>query len=215
MQNAVFLSASVPDPDSNNFIRDADTVAVASAVRALIFVLLGRKPLIWGGHPSIAPMIWSVAEQLGTSYAEWVKLYQSTFFEDVFPEHNKRFDNVEFVERIDGEREASLYQMRVRMFCDNSFSTAIFIGGMKGIVDEARLLSELSPETKLIPILSTGGATHEVLQYSKINQDLRVRLKTDVDYVLLFHYLCKIPFNLARLKKEPPTHGLMNYGSVS
>ena len=92
MKNAVFLSASVPDPDSPNFIRDADAVAVVSAVRALIFVLLGRKPLIWGGHPSITPMIWSVAENLKTSYTEWVKLYQSNFFEDKFPVQNNKFE---------------------------------------------------------------------------------------------------------------------------
>ena len=211
MQNAVFLSASVPDPYSKNFIRDADTVAVASAVRALIFVILGRKPLVWGGHPSITPMIWSVAEQLKTSYTDWVKLYQSTFFEDIFPEHNNKFENVEFVDQVGGERDSSLYQMRTRMFHDNSFSTSIFIGGMKGVVDEAKLLSELSPETKLIPILSTGGATQEVLQYSKVNKELRVRLETDVDYVLLFHNLCEIPFDLDRSKTIPPTHGLVNY----
>ena len=91
MKNAVFLSASVPDPNSDNFVRDADTVAVASAVHALIFVLLGRKPLIWGGHPSITPMIWSVAESLQTNYSDWVKLYQSTIFRDSFPEQNDKF----------------------------------------------------------------------------------------------------------------------------
>ena len=205
MKNAVFLSASVPDPDSPNFIRDADAVAVVSAVRALIFVLLGRKPLIWGGHPSITPMIWSVAENLKTSYTEWVKLYQSNFFEDKFPEQNKKFKNVEFVDRVDGKREESLYNMRVRMFSKNSFSTAIFIGGMEGVLDEARLLSQISPETQLIPILSTRGATQEVLEYSKVSEEMLQRLETDVDYVLLFHDLCEVPFNLDRMARGSRT----------
>ena len=205
MKNAVFLSASVPDPYSPNFIRDADVVAVVSAVRALIFVLLGRKPLIWGGHPSITPMIWSVAENLKSSYTEWVKLYQSNFFEDKFPEQNKKFENVEFVDKVDGKREESLYNMRVRMFSKNSFSTAIFIGGMEGVLDEARLLSQISPETQLIPILSTRGATQEVLEFSKVSKEMRHRLETDVDYVLLFHDLCEVPFNLNRMARGSRT----------
>ena len=198
MKNAVFLSASVPDPNSDNFVRDADTVAVASAVHALIFVLLGRKPLIWGGHPSITPMIWSVAESLQTNYSDWVKLYQSTIFKDNFPEQNDKFKNVEFTPNVGGSREDSLRLMRRQMFQENTFSTAIFIGGMKGILQEAELLSELSPKTKLIPILSTGGATQEVLEFSRIDKKLRLKLESDVDYILLFHELCEIPFDLER-----------------
>ena len=198
MKNAIFLSASVPDRNSPNFIEDADTIAVASAVRALIFVILGRKPLVWGGDPSITPMIWSVAESLKVSYAEWVRLYQSNYFEENFPEQNKKFNNVVIIDEVVGELEASLYEMRRRMFSDNSFSTAIFIGGMKGILDEAELLSKLSPKTRLFPILSTGGATEEVLKYSNVDEELRHRLENDVDYILLFHDLCGIPFGLDR-----------------
>ena len=202
MKNAIFLSASVPDRNSPNFIEDANTIAVASAVRALIFVILGRKPLVWGGHPSITPMIWSVAESLKVSYADWVRLYQSNYFEDDFPEQNEKFKNIEFIDEVVGELEASLYEMRRRMFSDNSFSTAIFIGGMKGILDEAELLSKLSPETRLLPILSTGGATEEVLKYSDVDEELRHRLENDVDYILLFHDLCGIPFDLDRQREE-------------
>ena len=202
MKNAIFLSASVPDRNSPNFIEYADTIAVASAVRALIFVILGRKPLVWGGHPSITPIIWSVAESLEVSYADWVRLYQSTFFEDEFPNQNEKFNNVVFIDKVVEEREASLYEMRRRMFIDNSFSTAIFIGGMKGILDEAELLSELSPETRLFPILSTGGATEEVLKFGDVDEELRHRLENDVDYILLFHDLCGIPFDLDREREE-------------
>ena len=199
MKDAVFLSASMPDPESESFVSEADSVAVASAVRALVFVILGRKPLVWGGHPSITPMIWSVAENLNISYAEWVKLYQSTYFEDKFPDQNEKFKNIEFVKKVDGDREASLLNMRVRMFSENSFSTAIFIGGMK-VLDEAQLLFNLSPWTMLIPILSTGGATRKVLKYSSVSKELCHRLETDVDYILLFHELCKIPFDLDRIE---------------
>ena len=113
--------------------------------------------------------------------------------------------NVEFVDKVDGKREESLYNMRVRMFSKNSFSTAIFIGGMEGVLDEARLLSQISPETQLIPILSTRGATQEVLEYSKVSEEMLHRLKTDVDYVLLFHYLCEVPFDLDRMARGSRT----------
>ena len=201
MNSAIFLSASLPDQNSSNFIGDADTIAVASAVRSLIYVVLGRKRLIWGGHPSITPMIWSAAEYLDTNYADWVTLYQSTFFEDDFPEQNAKFKNVEFVDKVGKDLEASLYEMRSRMFSDNSFSVAIFIGGMKGIRDEAKLLSELSPKTQLFPILTTGGATQEVLKYSQIDEVMRQRLETDVDYIPLFHSLCDIPFDFDRAQR--------------
>ncbi len=202
MKDAIFLSASVPDQKSPSFIREADAIAVASAVRALIFVILGRKKLIWGGHPSITPMIWSVAQMLKTSYEDWVTLYQSTYFEDEFPEQNANFKNVELVDKVVGGRDASLCEMRSRMFRENSFSTAIFIGGMRGTLDEAKLLSELSPETRLYPILSTGGATEEVLEYSNVNDETRLRLETDVDYILLFHDLCNVPFELDRVQAD-------------
>ena len=202
MSNAIFLSASIPEQNSSNYIRDADTVAVASAVRSLILVILGRKRLIWGGHPSITPMIWSVTEHLNTNYANWVTLYQSTFFEDDFPEQNAKFKNVVFVDEVDEDREASLYVMRNRMFSENSFSTAIFIGGMKEILDEAKLLSELSPKTQIFPILSTGGATQEVLEYSDVDDEMREQLETDVDYILLFHKLCGVPFDLDRAQEN-------------
>lgn len=86
MPEAIFLSASVPDgrraPD---FAATADTVAITAAVSALVHVVLGRRLLIWGGHPAITPMIWTVAENFGVDYGRWVQLYQSLYFKDEFP----------------------------------------------------------------------------------------------------------------------------------
>lgn len=39
-------------------------------------------------------MVWAHAEAMGVDYAAWVKLYQSAFFEDEFPEETALFDNV-------------------------------------------------------------------------------------------------------------------------
>ena len=100
MTGAIFLSASVPDPKrSPQHAKTADTVAITSAVGALVYVTLGRRRLVWGGHPAITPMIWVVAESMGVDYGKWVKLYQSKFFKEDFPEDNEQFRNVVLTER--------------------------------------------------------------------------------------------------------------------
>lgn len=117
MSDAIFLSAGVPDPKRGpEFAKTADTVAITAAVSALVHVTLGRRLLVWGGQPAITPMIWVVAEGLGLQYGSWVKLYQSRYFEDEFPEDNERFQNVTFTDDVDRDREKSLRAMRERMF---------------------------------------------------------------------------------------------------
>lgn len=182
---AIFLSASVPDPKrAPQYAKTADVVAITAAVGALVYVTLGRRRLVWGGHPAITPMIWVVAESIGVDYGQWVKLYQSRFFKDEFPEDNERFRNVVYTEIVDGDREKSLQHMRERMFKEQSFAAATYIGGMGGIVDEFDLFSMLQPKAKAIPVISTGGATCDLeLKVKPFPDDLR----TDLDYVALFH----------------------------
>ena len=101
MSKAIFLSASVPDPRRGpEYAATADSVAIQAAVSALVHVTLGRRRLIWGGHPSITPMIWVVAEAMGIDYGAWVTLYQSRHFKEDFPAENKAFQNVIFTEDI-------------------------------------------------------------------------------------------------------------------
>lgn len=181
---AIFLSASVPDPKRTpDYAKSADTVAIASAVSALVHVVLGRRRLVWGGHPAITPMVYSVAEDLNVDYSEWVTLYQSSFFDDLYPEDNERFRNIIYTERKD-DREASLLQMRHQMLGDNNFTAGVFIGGMRGIVDEFHLFRELQPKATLVPVASTGGAVLEVMsEFASPTEDL----VNDLDYVALFH----------------------------
>lgn len=113
MAEAIFLSASIPDPRrAPVFAATADTVAIASAVSALLNVTLGRRLLVWGGHPAITPMFWVVAEDNGVDYQGWVRLYQSLHFENGFPEEIDRFSNVTYTQDIDNDREKSLLHMR-------------------------------------------------------------------------------------------------------
>jgi hypothetical protein len=184
MAGAIFLSASVPDPKrAPHYAATSDTVAITAAVSALVYVTLGRRPLVWGGHPAITPMIWIVAQDLGLDYGRWVKLYQSRFFADDFPEENAHFGNVVFTEPVSEDREKSLQVMRERMFTDNQFEAAVFIGGMEGIRAEYDLLRLIQPEVRMVPVGSTGGAAAELIGRGEAPEDLW----SELDYVSLFH----------------------------
>lgn len=185
MTDAIFLSAGVPDPKRGpQYAKTADTVAIAAAVSALVHVTLGRRLLVWGGQPAITPMIWVIAEGLGMDYASWVRLYQSKHFEDEYPEDNQRFQNVTYTDNVNNDREQSLRLMRERMFSDFNFTAAVFIGGMGGIVQEFELLQQMQPQATLLPVISTGGAVHDIAQrIDSIFPDLRDNL----DYIALFH----------------------------
>jgi hypothetical protein len=185
MSGAIFLSAGVPDPRRGpEFAATADTVAITAAVSALVHVTLGRRLLIWGGQPAITPMIWIVAEGLGVDYGAWVRLYQSNHFRDEHPEDNERFRNVVYTDDIEGDRNRSLLHMRERIFGENLFDAAVFIGGMGGIVDEFRLLQHMQPATQMIPVVTTGGAVLNVAnEMPALSEDLR----HDFDYIALFH----------------------------
>ncbi|MBZ9862307.1 hypothetical protein [Mesorhizobium sp. CA12] len=185
MAEAIFLSAGVPDPRRGpEFAATADTVAITAAVSALAYVALGRRRLIWGGHPAITPMIVVMSEGMSIDYAEWVTLYQSEFFKDEFPEDNKRFRNVVFTERLDNDREASLRLMRQRMFQEHEFRAAVFIGGMGGIIAEYEMFRQLQPDAKVIPVTSTGGASLDVAaKLGEVPSDFQDQR----DYVALFH----------------------------
>lgn len=185
MTDAIFLSAGVPDPKLGpEYAATADSVAIGAAVSALVHVTLGRRPLIWGGQPSITPMISVVAEDIGVDYGRWVHLYQSRYFEDEYPEDNERFQNVTYTENIDRDREKSLLLMRERMFSENNFRAAVFIGGMGGIIHEYELFRHLQPKAVVVPVVSTGGATLKVASsLGAIPEDLT----EDRDYVALFH----------------------------
>lgn len=185
MADAVFLSAGVPDPRRGpQYAATADTVAITAAVSALVHVTLGRRILVWGGHPAITPMVWTIAQDVGVDYGRWVRLYQSRHFADEFPEDNERFQNVTFTDDVSGDREKSLLVMRERMFSDHGFKAAVFIGGMGGITQEYEMFRRLQPDAAVIPVVSTGGATLDVAaRAGPLDPDLA----DDLDYVALMH----------------------------
>lgn len=185
-QRAIFLSASVPDPSAKHFMGEGDTAAISALVSALLYVALGRRPIVWGGHPAITPMVWAYAEALSVDYSQWVTLYQTDFFKEDFPKENERFKNVVVTEAVAGDRERSLEAMHRRMLCESKFEAAIFAGGMSGILDEYRLVQELAGSARILPIVSAGGAAGALGRELNVHKDFA----DELDYVaLLFDQL--------------------------
>ena len=182
----IFLSASIPLPNRDaKYIDTADIIAIRDAVIALTTVVLPYHRIIWGGHPSITPLIYYVMEKLDLNIQEHVKLYQSLWIEERFPEDNNKFENIVFTER-QSDIPSSIKLMRERMFSENEFSAAVFIGGMNGIEDEYRMFIEYHPNVLLIPVASTGAAT-KIVYDTLVPENLKnPRFEKDYGYMSLF-----------------------------
>src|SRR5579883_1002680 len=153
--DAVFLSASVPDPKRDpKYFDTADVIAIRDAVCALTQVVLPVTTLIWGGHPAITPIIKVVSESMKIERGR-VVLYQSKLFAGQMPEDNNAFEHIIYTENIEGNRDKSLYEMRHRMMTENKFYAGIFIGGMEGIEDEFKMFREFCPGAKRFPVATT------------------------------------------------------------
>lgn len=192
----LFLSASIPQPDSGRFFDDANPFLIQFAVRELVTAVLGRRRIIFGGHPAITPMIWAVCEDLGVSYATGVVIYQSKFFTESFPAENSRFRNVEYIDEIPGDREASLLRMREAMLSRADLDAAVFIGGMQGVMDEHAMFGRFHPDANVIAVSAPGGAARELAQQIRGGGQPG---HPDIDFVRLFHERLNISPNEPRL----------------
>lgn len=185
----IFLSASIPFKERDSkYFESADVIAIRDAVISLATSALPKYRLVWGGHPSITPIIYYVMIRLGLSIQDHVTLYQSRYFEKHFPEDNNKFHNVILTDNT-FEKDSSLLHMRTRMFSENQFVAGIFIGGMEGIEDEFRLFREFHPNAVLLPIASTGAAA-KIVYDNFLPEELKdKRLDSDYAYMSLFQDL--------------------------
>lgn len=185
--NKVFLSASIPYPDRDKkFYHTADIVSIRDAVRALATVVIPKAHLIWGGHPSITPLIRFVMDRMNIDLKKHITLYQSLFFEEYFPPDNFAFENIVLTEKRNN-RDESLVLMRSKLINENDFKVGIFIGGMEGINDEYLMFKERHPNALVLPIASTGAAAN--ILYENQPQAFDIRLKNDYAYMALFRDL--------------------------
>ncbi|WP_082251935.1 hypothetical protein [Burkholderia pseudomallei] len=162
----------------------AATSLIQCAVREFVIAVIRDHCIVWGGHPAITPMIWSICEDLGVDYARSVTLYQSRFFEDRYPEENQRFQNVVFTDAVANDKEASLLRMRETMLSREDLVGAVFIGGMEGMEVEHDIFKRLHPTARILPVPAPGGAA---LNLAKDHGYFAGEELTDIDFARLFH----------------------------
>lgn len=190
---AIFLSASVPDPKRDpKYYDTADIIAIRDAVRALATVVLPHASLTWGGHPAITPLIRVVAESVGITGANKVRLFQSQWFSAELPTDNAAFEAYTMTPR-EASLQASLSVMRRIMLHSAAFDAAIFIGGMEGVEEEFAMFCEAHPQAKIWPIASTGAAAAILYEREMAKFRFPNILKTDFAYPSLFRDLLGLP----------------------
>lgn len=190
-----FLSASIPDPKRDaKYFDTSDLVAIRDSVRALAAIVIPKSHLVWGGHPAITPLIRYALGNIDSFAQEHVTLYQSLFFDQAFPEVNKKIENIIKVQGGENKEE-SLRILRNTMFNDykQQFTAGIFIGGMEGVETEFRQFREFNPEALLVPVASTGAAAKLIFDsLFEANYHLDLRLLNDYAYIDLFKSILKI-----------------------
>lgn len=180
----IFLSASVPTRGQGDFDETADPFLIQFAVRELVTVCLGRRRLVWGGHPSITPMVLAVCRDFGLEFDAPVVLYQSRYFENQYPEDNKYFHTV-FVDKVEDNLAESLSVLRREML-SRPLEAAVFVGGMAGLFEEHQVFRKLhGEEATIVALGAPGGAARMLAEkyrgpYSE--QDLE-----RIDFARLFH----------------------------
>lgn len=195
MKKSIFLSASVPTY-GREFFDSCHPYQIQIAVRSLLLLALGRQRLVFGGHPSITPMVYAAGKSFGLNTIECATIYQSAFFEDKFPLENQGFADIRVVTKEKTLRD-SILSMRRRMLEDNEFEVGIFIGGMKGIIDEYEMFREKAPEAKVIAVRAGGGAAATLP--STQSDPVIQALEESGDYFSLFNSILGIDPNSERI----------------
>lgn len=188
---SIFLSASIPTKDRDKkYMESADIVAIRDAVIELVKVCLSNQiRIVWGGHPAITPLIYEAIKLLFPNkepmslIQQYVHIYQSRFFEQIFPLDNNQFQNI-FLIDSEKDKAKSLYTMRKAMLASKDFIAGIFIGGMEGVEDEYKMFCSEYPNALRLPIASTGAAALHI--YNSLNECFDEELEYDYAYNSLF-----------------------------
>lgn len=183
----IFLSASVPSSDSD-FYAECDPMLIQAALRTFLYTVLGRKHLVFGGHPSISPLILAICEDLSVDNKSAVTIYQSTFFEEWAPKENSRFANLVQI-RAASTRESSLDEMRKALLSHHAYEAAVFIGGQQGILDEYAMFKKRHPTAKVLALRSPGGAAAKIASLEAASQTSPSVSDADHDYDELLDYV--------------------------
>lgn len=187
---AILLSASVPrkrDPSdemtkqeraeldrrNEHYMRSARPLQIRSAVMELTKAALMREiQLIFGAHPAISPMVLDAARNIGAP-PDSILIFQSQFFVKEIPEPTLQLADwsaghlfltreIDAKRRLDARNE-SLTLMRTIMVSPPNLRGAIFVGGMEGVEEEAKLFKEQHRNLPCYAVASTGSAAADLL----------------------------------------------------
>lgn len=158
----VFLSASFPSGERGTRFEPFDPGGIADAVTAVVrSVLMAKGRLVFGGHPTITPLVLTVASELDVEGA--VDVFQSQWFEDEITSETRALKKAGFgaihwtPERA--TREKSLETMRKAMLGhDRKLIAGVFIGGMEGVQEEYELFHRFQPRVPRVSLVGPGGA---------------------------------------------------------
>ena len=157
----VFLSASFPSGKRGEEVRPFDASGIADAVTAIVrAVLLNRGKLLFGGHPTITPLVLMIGTELRVNRA--VDIFQSEWFREQITRETWRLPEsdvgtIHWTHRCKSLEE-SLVEMRTQMLRSVLPVGAVFVGGMSGIWAEYELVGSLRPGIPRIPVAGPGGA---------------------------------------------------------
>ena len=209
----IMLSASVPSKKrSAKYHLDYAKIPhaqlqIEEAVIGLarnIFQAKGR--IIFGGHPSISPLVASVASEFNsdhelekstrfTEYEKPVIIYQSRAYEPVIPQQTinllrSAYAEVNWTDARNGEIydgsmdgnsqcKASLEFMRREMM-KKPIDALVCMGGMEGVENEFDLFREIHSDKPIFLMMSTGGASKILADtYAEVDT---IRLPDSIDY---------------------------------
>lgn len=184
----VFLSASLASDERSDQKVDYDYAKVHEIVFTIVEEVINRNGiLVFGGHPTITPMIANMISLHKEETGEYPKiyLYQSKYFKDNYPIEVKEFPskNLEETEcenmyESEKNKQESLRIMRERMLEEKGpFTHAFFIGGRIiikgkttscGVWDEYKLFVEKYSTAKACVFTKdTGTSIEEMIEYAK------------------------------------------------
>jgi hypothetical protein len=186
---SILLSASVPrerEPTEDmteheraelewrnkHYTESARPPQIRSAVMELTKAALMRNvQLIFGAHPAISPMVLDAARNIGAP-PESILIFQSRFFEKEIPDSTLEladwsagrlfFTPEQHATRRRDARNQSLTLMRSIMVSPPNLRGAIFVGGMEGVEEEAKLFKKEHRNLPCYAVASTGSAAADL-----------------------------------------------------
>ncbi len=193
----IFLSGSVPSPKrAEKYRRDAGAqIRIEEAVISLArTVFANQGQLVFGGHPSISPLIAMIGEEYieedihtleGDAYNEKengyppILMYQSRLYAHTLPPETLQMLHqgqafIRWTNAMGGETwqsgktgldyPLSLGEMRGQMVSESRLDAMICVGGMEGVEKEYAAYRKANRTGPVFAFKTSGGATAIIAQ---------------------------------------------------